>query len=224
MMIKKARNRKKHSLKYLIYTSIISGLTTLLPLYLTILFIQKILDIIRQLFGPSIKIVESFIPFDESIVEPILALIILIILCFLIGILIKTSLGLMIQSLVKPKLEKLPGYHLFRSLTQQLTGFGDKEGDKEELQVVLVALGALDESLSVGFLIDYRQDIGYVVFVPSVPTAATGSIFIIPEDKVFPLDIPFSHAVQFYSQWGKKSGQVLEAIYQFRKSQELNPN
>ena len=217
-MIKKTRNRKGQSLEDLFYTTIIGGLTILLPLYLTILFIQRLLEIIQQIFGPFIQALESLIPYDVPIIGPILAIIILIVLCFLAGFLMKTSLGLMIENSVKPKLEKLPGYQLLTSLTRQVTGFGEKE----ELQVVLVALGALDESLSIGFVIDYLQDTGYVVYVPSVPTAAAGDIFIIPEDKVFPIDIPFTHAVQFYSQWGKRAGEVLEAIHQLRKSQELN--
>ena len=217
-MIKKARNRKGQSLDDFLYTTIIGGLTILLPLYLTILFVQKILEIIRQLFGPFIQPLESLIPYDTAIIEPLLAIIILIVICFLAGFLMKTSLGLMIENSVKPKLEKLPGYYLFSSLTRQVTGFGEKE----ELQVVLVALGALDESLSIGFVIDYLQDTGYVVFVPSVPTTPAGDIFIIPENKVFPIDISFTHAVQFLSQWGKRSGEVLEAIHQLRKSQKLN--
>ncbi len=214
-MIKQPRKKNKLKGKVLtlitfIITSFVSGFIILLPVYLTILFIRKILNSIIGVFKPLIVTINSFIPFDGSITEIVIALIILLLLCFLVGIFFKTSLGLMIKNLIEPKLEKIPVYHLLSTLTRQITGFGSKE--EENLKVAFVALGALDEALSIGFLLDHYVDTGYVVFVPSVPTPALGGIYIVPENKVFPSDIPFPNAVRFYLRWGEGSHNVLEAL------------
>jgi uncharacterized membrane protein len=189
-------------------TTLIGGVAVLLPLYLAVILVAKMLQGVSKLFAPLIGLVTSVVPIDHPALEWVIGFGILIGICFLCGLAIRTSVGTLMRSRVKPKLEKLPGYTLLTTLTQQFTGLGKKE----DLQVVAVALGGLDEALSIGFLIDHQPGKGYVVFVPSVPTPASGDLFMVGEDKVFPLDLPFMTAVKFFSQWGMGSAAIMQAM------------
>lgn len=189
-------------------TTFIGGLAVLLPIYLTVLFVTSLMQGLSKLFAPLINGLLSILSLQHPVAERILGIGILIALCFLCGLALRTSVGALMRTRIQPKLQKLPGYSLLATLTQQLTGLAEKD----ELRAVAVALGGLDESLSIGFLIDHQPGLGYVVFVPSVPTPASGDLFIVSEDKVFPLDLPFAKAVKFYSQWGLGSAEVMQAV------------
>lgn len=191
-------------------TTLIGGFAVLLPLYLTFIFLMALVQGVLKLFAPLIELFSSVLPAYDGVTEWIIAFAFLIAVCFLCGVALRTSIGALLRNRINPKLQKLPGYNLLTSLTQQVTGLGKKD----DLQVVAVALGGLDESLSIGFLIDRQPGVGYVVFIPSVPTPASGDLFIVGEDKVFPLDLPFMKAVRFYSQWGTGSGEVMQAMAQ----------
>ena len=218
-MVRKSSRNFRSKLASFFYTSVIGGLAVFLPIYLTLLFVNAIAKNILNIFKPLISRLSSFLPFDYEITNKILAFILLILLCFIGGVISRTALGSIVQKSITPKLEKLPGYHLLQSVTHQITG----SGNKEELRVAIVALGALDESLSVGFLIAQHKNGDYTVFVPSVPAPAAGAMYIVPKNKVFPVDIPFITAIKFYSQFGEGSDEFLEAISQYRMSQKQNP-
>jgi len=189
-------------------TTLIGGFAVLLPVYLTFLFIAKMLHGVSVLFSPLIDFAASLLPVEHAAFENLIGLAVLVAVCFACGVALRTSFGALIRTRVRPKLQKLPGYSLLTTLTQQLTSLG---GEKD-LQVAAVALGGLDESLSIGIVVDHQPGLGYLVFVPSVPTPASGDLFIVSEDKVFPIDLPFAKAVKFYSQWGTNSADVLRAV------------
>jgi uncharacterized membrane protein len=42
------------------------------------------------------------------------------------------------------------------------------------------------------------------VLVPSVPTPMAGNVYILPRDRVHPVDIPFTKAIGVFSKWGAR--------------------
>jgi uncharacterized membrane protein len=44
-------------------------------------------------------------------------------------------------------------------------------------------------------------DGSYTVLVPSPPTPMAGSIYILPRDRVHPIDVPFTKAIGVFSKW-----------------------
>jgi uncharacterized membrane protein len=50
------------------------------------------------------------------------------------------------------------------------------------------------------------------VLVPSVPTPAAGALFILPKERVHPLDVPFTQAVTVISKWGAGAGAMARGI------------
>ena len=71
--------------------------------------------------------------------------------------------------------ERIPGYALLRSLTQQLAGQGKENVWKP-------AMVEIEEALVPAFIIEVHDDGRFTVFVPSVPTplacALARSIFV----------------------------------------------
>jgi len=102
----------------------------------------------------------------------------------------------MIRDRIERKVfERIPGYSVMRSLTQQLAGDSRDNAWKP-------ALAEIEDALVPAFIIEEFEDGRYTVFVPSVPTPLAGAVYILERNRVHPLDVPFTQALQVISRWG----------------------
>ena len=101
--------------------------------------------------------------------------------------------------------ERLPGYALFRSLTERLAGEGREHVWKP-------ALVEIEEALVPAFIIEELADGRCTVFVPSVPTPLAGAVYILIPERVHPLNVPFTQAIQAVSRWGSGSKDLVAAM------------
>jgi uncharacterized membrane protein len=60
--------------------------------------------------------------------------------------------------------------------------------------------------------VEEHEDGSYTVFVPAVPTATVGAVYILPRARVHPVDVPFWKAVKCVTRWGAGSGELLRAM------------
>ena len=74
------------------------------------------------------------------------------------------------------------------------------------------ALAEIEEALVPAFIIEELEDGRYTVFVPSVPTPFAGAVYILSRERVHPLDIPFTQALQSVSRWGSGSRELVAAM------------
>ena len=117
-------------------------------------------------------------------------------MCFLIGVGVRRRLGQALRERAESALfERLPGYALFRSLTQQLTGEGRENVWKP-------APAEIEEALVPAFIIEELDDGRFTVFVPSVPTPLADAVYILTRERVRPLDVPFTQAIKPVSRLG----------------------
>jgi len=100
---------------------------------------------------------------------------------------------------------RLPGYALFRGLTQRLAGESDESMWKP-------VLAEIEDALVPAFIIEEFDDGRYTVFVPSVPTPFAGAVYILNRERVHPVDIPFTDAMKSISRWGSGSKNMVAAI------------
>jgi uncharacterized membrane protein len=100
---------------------------------------------------------------------------------------------------------RLPGYSLFRSLTQRLAG-------KSEENVWKPALAEIEDALVPAFIVEDLDDGRFTVFVPSVPTPFAGAVYILNGDRVHPIDVPFTQAIKSVSRWGSGSKDLVAAM------------
>jgi uncharacterized membrane protein len=171
--------------------AVLGGFLIILPIYLAVLLVLKAMASVAKLVRPFTLLVPEWFP-----AEKVFSLLLVLALCFLIGTAVRTRKGRMIRERLERRFfERIPGYALFRSLTQQLAG------DTRE-KVWEPALVEIEEALVPAFIIEEFEDGRYTVFVPSVPTPLAGAIYILERNRVHPVDVPFTQALQVVSRWG----------------------
>jgi len=179
----------------------VGGLLILLPIYLAVLVLLKGMQSVAALVRPLTMLLPSWLP-----AENLLSLALVLVICFLIGIAVRTRVGRILRERLERSLfERLPGYALFRSLTQRLAGENQEKTWKP-------ALVEIEEALVPAFIIEEFEDGRFTVFVPSVPTPLAGAVYILSSERVHPLDVPFTQAITSISRWGSGSKELVAAI------------
>ena len=181
--------------------ALVAGLLILVPLYLAVLLLLKAMQSVVGLVKPFAMLLPDWFP-----AEHVLSLLLVLIVCFLVGVAVRTPTGRAIRERIEKTLfERLPGYALLRSLTQRLAGQGEENVWKP-------ALVEIEDALVPAFIIEELEDGRFTIFVPSVPTPFAGAVYILSPERVHPLDIPFTQAVQSVSRWGSGSKELVAAM------------
>lgn len=185
----------------LITSTVVGGLFIVVPVYLAVLLLLKGMKSVGGLVRPIAALVPDWVP-----AEGLLSLVVVLALCFLVGLAVRTQSGRAVRErMEKVFFERLPGYGLLRSLTQRLAGDSDEEAWKP-------ALVEIEEALVPGFIIEELDDGRLTVFVPSVPTPLAGAVYVLRRERVHILDIPFTQAIRSVSRWGAGSKDLVAAM------------
>jgi uncharacterized membrane protein len=181
--------------------ALVAGLLILVPFYLAVLLLLKATQSVVALVKPFAMLLPDWFP-----AENFLSLLLVLIVCFLVGVAVRTPTGQAIRERIEKTLfERLPGYALLRSLTQRLAGQGEENVWKP-------ALVEIEDALVPAFIIEELEDGRFTIFVPSVPTPFAGAVYILTRERVHPLDIPFTQALQSVSRWGSGSKELVAAM------------
>lgn len=182
-------------------TTLIGGVLVVLPVYLAILLLLKAMAGVLGLVEPIAAGLPSTLPLREA-----MALAILLGACFLCGMAVRTGPGLRAKDALETRLlGKIPGYSLIRGLAGRIVG-------ERGADAFTVVLAEIEDALVPAFLIEECDERNCAIFVPSVPTPAAGSIYIIDKQRVHKVDVPFSQAVSVISKWGAGSRDLLAAM------------
>jgi uncharacterized membrane protein len=182
-------------------TTLIGGVLVILPIYITILLLVKTVAGVAALVSPVTALVPAVLQFRE-----VIAVAILILACFLAGLLLRTGPGLRTKNVIERNLlERIPGYAFIRGITARVAG-------KQEDETFAVALVELEDALVPAFVVEEHDDGAFTVFVPSVPTPAAGAIYILPKERVHIVDIPFHKALTVISKWGAGTRDLVKAM------------
>jgi uncharacterized membrane protein len=181
-------------------TTLIGGILVILPIYVAVLLIAKAVAGLLALLAPLTAQIPAGVHFRQLI-----AALVLIGACFVVGLVVRTSPGLRFKNACeRVVLERLPGYAFFRGLAKRLTGHSEEH-------TMEPCLAEIEEALVPAFIVEELENGQYTVFVPSAPTPMAGSIYILPGERVHPVDIPFTKAIGVISKWGDGAGEFLRA-------------
>jgi uncharacterized membrane protein len=181
--------------------ALLGGLLIVVPIYLAVLVLLKGMKSVAALVRPFTMLLPAWLP-----AENLLSLALVLVVCFLLGVAVRTRVGRTLRERIEKSLfERLPGYALFRSLTQRLAGEGRESAWKP-------ALVEIEEALVPAFIIEELDDGRFTVFVPSVPTPFAGAVYILTRERVHALDVPFTQAIQSVSRWGSGSKDLVAAM------------
>lgn len=180
---------------------LVSGALVIAPIYLTILLLLKAMKSLRRVVRPLARLVPESFP-----AETVISLLLVLILCVLVGIVLRTSFGraahFKIEGLL---LQRIPGYDVIRGLTLQLAGQSQERSWRP-------ALVEIENALVPAFIVEELDDGRFTVFVPSVPTPLAGTIYILDPERVHPVNVPFTHAVKVIARWGSGSKELVDKM------------
>jgi uncharacterized membrane protein len=184
-----------------VVNTLVGGLLVIVPIYLAILLLFKAMKSVWGLVRPFALLLPAWFP-----AQNVISLLLVLIVCFFVGLAVRASAGRAIRKRIERTLfEKIPGYGLIRSLTQQVAGENRETAWKP-------ALAEIEEALVPAFIIEECEDGRYTVFVPSIPTPLAGAVYILSRERVHALDVPFTQAIKAVSRWGSGSKDLLAAM------------
>jgi len=188
-----------------------AGLIVVVPIYLALLLLLKALGSVAGLVRPVARLLPDSIPAETA-----LALLLVLFICLLVGLAILTRPGRAVRSrLEKSFFVRIPGYAVLRNLTQQIAGQGRGNAWKP-------ALFRSDEGLLPAFIIEKLDDGRYTIFVPSIPTPFAGAVYILDASRVYPLDVPFTQALNTVSRWGAGAKDLVAAMEVEKVTRDAN--
>jgi len=182
-------------------TTLIGGVLIILPIYVSILLLIKAFSGLLALVAPITASIPASIEFRE-----VFSVLALVATCFVAGLIVRTGPGSRAKNAFEDAiLEKLPGYALLRGLAGRLAG-------ESAEQTFAPALVVIEEALVPALIIEQLDDGSYTVLVPSVPTPMAGALYILPRERVHPVDVPFTTALKVFSKWGAGAGEFVRAM------------
>ena len=181
--------------------TLVGGLLVVLPLWVSLLLLLKAIKSALALLQPIAKLVpQKFVHHD------VVALCLLILICFAVGLLIRTRLGQRIGDwLEQHLLGKIPGFSIMSSMIRQLAGAKDEQSFEP-------ALVEIEEALVPAFIIEKHADGQFTVFVSSSPTPMAGAIYILQPERAHPVDVPLRKALVCVTKWGAGAAEMRAAI------------
>ena len=185
--------------------ALVAGILFVLPVYLAILLLLKAAKSLGGIVKPLTKILPEWFP-----AENLLSFLLVLFVCLLVGMALRTSLGQSARSRIENSvLQKIPGYEVVRSMTRQMAGDSKENAWKP-------ALAEIEDALVPAFIVEELDDGRFTVFVPSVPTPFAGAIYILTASRVHPVDVPFTQALKVITRWGSGSRELVAAMQESR--------
>lgn len=177
----------------------ISGILLMVP----IAIIGYILYRFLLIFNKVGLFVGRFIPIKTIAgvaTANILAIVILLLFIFILGILATSPRIQFFQEVVEKNfLMRIPGYMFFKTLTKGVEGTND---DSHEFDPVIVHF---DDNSQLGFLMEEYPEGLSVVFMPDSPNPTSGSVIYVSAERIQQLEINSRRAVQHLQQSGKNA-------------------
>jgi uncharacterized membrane protein len=180
---------------------LVAGALLLLPVYLAVLLLLKAMKSLGKVVRPLARLLPQSFPG-----ETVISLLLVLLLCLLVGLLLRTSFGRAAwQKIENSLLQKIPGYAVIRGMTRQLAG-------QTEEHTWRPALAEIEDALVPAFIVEELDGGSYAVFVPSAPTPLAGAIYILTPERVHPLNVPLTHAIKVLAHWGSGSKELVDAM------------
>jgi uncharacterized membrane protein len=175
-------------------TTLAGGVLFLLPLVVLVMLLGKVAQMAHKLVAPLAERlpVESVIGLDTP---RFLAVFLIVLFCFLAGVLARTALARSASNRVESVLANLPGYEFVRSITARLL-------TPEQTPSRPVVLARIEDAWQIGVLVE-RVDEGHVaVFVPGTPDPKSGAVYLMGNDRIRMTSVRTMDAMKCVKRYG----------------------
>jgi len=195
------------SAKKFIKTTLLGGLVVILPVTIVFAVFRWIFYKVTGWIQPLTDQITSRLQMREILADAIVIAVI-VLFCFLIGVLVKTSWGKLGYKWLEAKVLKLaPGYNLIKETLAQFLG-------RKKSPFSSVALVRIFENraMATAFITDEHEDGSFTVFIPTGPNPTSGQIFHLPGDLVQEVDVGVEAAMRSIISCGAGSSTLISEL------------
>jgi len=181
----------------------VGGVIFLIPVVLTIVIIRHALALAGRALQPVAQVLPAQV-IGGVFVADLLAILVLLLICFAAGLFVKTRLGRSLgDQLERTAARRIPGFSLVKVATRGMMGL-------ESSAELSVALARIEDAWMLSFVVERHASGLYTVFVPSAPTPAAGSVYYLTEDRLKFLNVSVASAVSCIMRLGVGSRELIE--------------
>jgi uncharacterized membrane protein len=204
------------ALARLLTTTLVGGVLFLVPIVLTIFIATSAVKIAGKVLDPIAHLLPLEGLFGLAL-RDVAAALLLIVACFIAGLIARTQIGNYVnRRLEGAVLRKVPAFTFVKSAAQGLLGL-------ETGSEVQTALARIEDAWVPAFIVERHRSGLLTVFVPSVPTPAAGTVYLLEESRVRRLDVPVTAMVPVIMALGAGLRDLLEPAQRTAPPIELHP-
>jgi uncharacterized membrane protein len=186
-----------------IKATMVGGILFLVPLLAVVLLLREAVAFAARILRPIARLLPAE-HFAGIAAAELLAVVAIIVLCFMVGLFAELRLGRMLGgALERAVLRRIPGFTFLKSMMRGAAGL-------EANSDLSVALARIEDAWVLSFVVERHASGLSTVFVPSAPTPAAGSIYYLTEDRLKRLDVSVSAAVACIMRLGVGSRDLLD--------------
>jgi uncharacterized membrane protein len=187
----------------LLTTTLVGGVLFLVPIVLTIFIATSAVKLAGKILAPISRLLPAHGIAGVALAD-VAAALLLIVACFTAGLIARTQIGHYVnRRLEGAVLRRIPAFTFVKSAAQGLLGL-------ETRSEVQTALAMIEDAWVPAFVVEKHRSGLLTVFVPSVPTPAAGTIYLLEEARVRRLDVPVTAMVPVIMALGAGLRDLLE--------------
>ena len=196
-------------MKAFIKTSLFGGLVVILPIAILGFFFKWLFKLVTDMIQPLTNLASNIYPLPEFVAD-IIVIGIIILSCFVVGIIVRTKLGNFLHALFDNALQQLaPGYRMVKEVVVQIFGNSDDSPFANGVVAKVRLLGPDNPTEVTALVTDRHADGGYTVFMPTGPNPTSGNIFHVQASQVeLRPDIKLDSAMRTIIACGAGSAQL----------------
>jgi uncharacterized membrane protein len=194
-------------------TTVLGGVLFLVPVVVLIAILEKALGVAQKAAVPLADVIfRGTFLHDHTYVSDLLALGLLLVVCFLAGLAAKTSFARKsVDALEKKVLAKVPTYDSVKSKF-----LATLQSQSQEGEAMRPVLARFEDSWQIAFEVERIPGGIITVYVPGAPDPWSGSVCFMTEDRIQAIDPPMSPVMKTLKDLGKGSNEQLSAYFKHK--------
>jgi uncharacterized membrane protein len=200
----------------LLTTTLVGGVLFLAPIVLTIFIATQAVRIAGKILAPIADVIPTTGIAGVAFAD-VAAAVLLLVACFIAGLIARTQIGRFVnRRLEGAVLRRVPAFTFVKSAAKGLLGL-------ETGSEVQTALARIEDAWVPAFVVERHRSGLLTVFVPSVPTPAAGTVYLLEEARVRLLDVPVTAMVPVIMALGAGLRDLVEGTPGHAPAPELRP-
>ncbi|OQW46066.1 MAG: hypothetical protein A4S09_16665 [Proteobacteria bacterium SG_bin7] len=187
-------------------TSILGGLLVILPATIVVAIFMWMFHTLADFLAPFTNVLTETTQIGGQLAH-FIAIILLFVVCFFLGVLVRTNLGSFVYKFIENNI--FYNFPLYKIVKEAITQFF---GGNAQFSRVALVKPFDDSAMTTAFITASHSDGSYTVFVPTAPNPTSGLIFHLPGNRVFPTDVSVDKAMRTVLSCGAGSQILLEKI------------